>query len=103
VSLAPGPAPEQFLAYVTDPAAVTAAQVGEATTRGLQHPAYRQAARRIAAEIAAAPPPASLVPWLASRQARISEAGIGPRTPGLPRGRGVGHSQAIQRALAVNQ
>jgi hypothetical protein len=66
MSLAPVPAPRQFLAYVTDPAAVTAAQVGEATTRVSEGPAYRQAARRIAAEIAAAPPPASLVPWLAS-------------------------------------
>jgi UDP:flavonoid glycosyltransferase YjiC (YdhE family) len=66
VSLAPVPPPEDFMAYVTDPAAVTAAQVSEATTRVLEDPAYREAARRIAAEIAAAPPPASIVPWLAS-------------------------------------
>jgi UDP:flavonoid glycosyltransferase YjiC (YdhE family) len=66
VSLAPVPPPEDFMAYVTDPAAVTAAQVSEATTRVLEDPTYREAARRIAAEIAAAPPPASVVPWLAS-------------------------------------
>jgi hypothetical protein len=68
------PPPEQFLACVTDPAAVTAAQVGEATTRVLEDPAYRQAARRVAAEIAAAPPPTSLVPGSRRSQARISAA-----------------------------
>ena len=51
---------------MTDPAAVTAAQVSEATTRVLEDPTYRAAARRIAAEIAATPLPASVVPWLAS-------------------------------------
>lgn len=54
------------MAFVADPAAVTAAQVSDATTRVLEDPAYREAARRVAAEIAATPPPASLVPWLAS-------------------------------------
>jgi UDP:flavonoid glycosyltransferase YjiC (YdhE family) len=54
------------MSYVSDPSAVTAAQVSEATTQVLEDPAYREAARRIAAEIAATPPPASLVPWLAS-------------------------------------
>jgi len=66
VSLAPVPPPEDFMAFVTDPAAVTAAQVSEATTRVLENPTYREAARRIAAEIAATPLPASVVPWLAS-------------------------------------
>jgi UDP:flavonoid glycosyltransferase YjiC (YdhE family) len=66
VSLAPVPPPEDFLAFVTDPAAVTAAQVSEATTRVLEDRTYREAARRIAAEIAATPLPASVVPWLAS-------------------------------------
>jgi UDP:flavonoid glycosyltransferase YjiC (YdhE family) len=45
---------------------VTTTQVSEATTRVLENPTYREAARRIAAEIAATPPPASVVPWLAS-------------------------------------
>jgi UDP:flavonoid glycosyltransferase YjiC (YdhE family) len=66
VSLAPVPSPEEFLAYTTDPTAVTATQVSEATTRVLETPAYRQAAQRIAAEIAAAPPPSSVRPWLTS-------------------------------------
>ena len=66
VSLPPVPPPEDVMAFVTDPAAVTAAQVSDATTRVLEDPAYREAARRIAAEIVATPPPASLVPWLAS-------------------------------------
>jgi UDP:flavonoid glycosyltransferase YjiC (YdhE family) len=66
VSLAPVPPPDDFLAFVTDPAAVTAAQVSEATSRVLEDPTYREAARRIAAEIAATPLPASVVPWLAS-------------------------------------
>lgn len=60
------PPPEDFLAFVTDPAAVTAAQVSEATTRVLENPIYREAARRMAAAIAAAPPPASVVPWRTS-------------------------------------
>jgi hypothetical protein len=44
----------------------TATQVSEATTRVLETPARRQAAQRIAAEIAAAPAPASIRPWLTS-------------------------------------
>jgi hypothetical protein len=51
---------------VTDPTAVTATQVSEATTRVLETPPYGQAAQRIAAEIAAAPPPSSIRPWLTS-------------------------------------
>ena len=66
VSLAPVPPPGDVLAFVTDPAAVTAAQVSDATTEVLEDLAYHEAARRIAAEIAATPPPASLVPWLGS-------------------------------------
>jgi UDP:flavonoid glycosyltransferase YjiC (YdhE family) len=66
VSLAPVPPPQEFLAYATDPTAVTATQVSEATTLVLETPAYRQAAQRIAAEIAAAPPPSSIRPWLMS-------------------------------------
>jgi L-2-deoxyfucosyltransferase len=66
VSLAPVPPLENPLAFVTDPAAVTAAQVSDAITQVLEDPAYREAARRVAAEIAATPPPASLVPWLVS-------------------------------------
>ena len=66
VSLAPVPPPEDFMAFVTDPAAVTADQVSEATTRVLENPTDREAARRIAAEIAATPLPASVVPWVAS-------------------------------------
>jgi len=66
VSLAPVPPPQEFLAYATDPTAVTATQVSEATTRVLETPTYRQAAQRIAAEIAAAPPPSSIRPWLMS-------------------------------------
>jgi UDP:flavonoid glycosyltransferase YjiC (YdhE family) len=66
VALPPVPPREDVMAFVTDPAAVTAAQVSEATSRVLEDPAYRVAAQRIAAEIAATPPPASLVPWLAS-------------------------------------
>jgi UDP:flavonoid glycosyltransferase YjiC (YdhE family) len=89
VSLASVPAPEQFLAYVTDPAAVTAAQVGEATTRVLEDPAYRQAARRIAAEMAAAPPPASLVPWLMSLAGQdLSGQGSGGGKPAARLGDG---------------
>ena len=65
-SLAPVPSPDDFMTFVTDPAAVTAAQVGQATAGVLESPTYRAAARRIAAEIAATPPPASVVPWLAS-------------------------------------
>jgi UDP:flavonoid glycosyltransferase YjiC (YdhE family) len=66
VSLAPVPPPPEVLAYTTDPTAVTAIQVSEATTRVLETPSYRQAAQRIAAEIAAAPPPSSIRPWLTS-------------------------------------
>jgi UDP:flavonoid glycosyltransferase YjiC (YdhE family) len=66
VSLAPVPPPEDLMAFVTDPVAVTAAQVSEATARVLESSTYREAARRIAAEIAATPPPASVVPWLVS-------------------------------------
>jgi UDP:flavonoid glycosyltransferase YjiC (YdhE family) len=66
-SLAPVPPPREFLAYVTDPTAVTATQVSEATTGVLETPTYRQAAQRIAAEIAAAPAPSSIRPWLTSR------------------------------------
>lgn len=65
-SLAPVPPPQEVLAYTTDPTAVTATQVSEATTRVLETPTYRQAAQRIAAEIAAAPPPSSIGPWLRS-------------------------------------
>ena len=66
VPLAPVPPLEEVLGFVTDPAAVTAAQVSDATTQVLENPAYREAARPIATEIAATPPPASLVPWLRS-------------------------------------
>jgi UDP:flavonoid glycosyltransferase YjiC (YdhE family) len=66
VSLVPVPPPEDFMAFVTDPTAVTATQVSEATRRVLEIPTYREAAQRIAAEIAAAPPPASIRPWLTS-------------------------------------
>jgi UDP:flavonoid glycosyltransferase YjiC (YdhE family) len=65
-SLAPVPPPREFLAYVTDPTAVTATQVSEATTRVLETPTYHQTAQRIAAEIAAAPAPSSIRPWLTS-------------------------------------
>lgn len=65
-SLSPVPPPQDVLAYVTDPTAVTAPQVSEATTRVLETPGYGEAARRIAAEIAAAPPPSSVRPWLTS-------------------------------------
>jgi UDP:flavonoid glycosyltransferase YjiC (YdhE family) len=54
------------MGFVTDPAAVTAAQVSEATARVLESSTYREVARRIAAEIAATPPAAAVVPWLAS-------------------------------------
>jgi len=66
VSLAPVPQPEDFMAFVTNPAEVTAAQVSDATARVLDSSTYGQAARRIADEIAGTPPPASVVPWLAS-------------------------------------
>jgi UDP:flavonoid glycosyltransferase YjiC (YdhE family) len=66
VSLAPVPQPEDFMAFVTNPAEVTAAQVSDATARVLDSSTYGEAARRIADEIAGTPPPASVVPWLAS-------------------------------------
>jgi UDP:flavonoid glycosyltransferase YjiC (YdhE family) len=66
VSLAPVPQPEDFMAFVTNPAEVTAAQVSDATARVLDSSTYGEAARRIADEIAATPPPSSVVPWLAS-------------------------------------
>lgn len=64
VSLAPVPPPDGFLTYATDPASVTPRLVAEATARALTVPAFREAARRIAGDIAAAPDPASIVPWL---------------------------------------
>src|SRR5215467_26272 len=66
VSLAPARPPEEILSYVTDPAAVTAAKVAEATGRVLHDPGYREAAQRVATEIAALPLPTSIVPWLES-------------------------------------
>jgi hypothetical protein len=54
------------MAFVTNPAEVTAAQVSDATARVLDSSTYGEAARRIADEIAGTPPPASVVPWLAS-------------------------------------
>jgi UDP:flavonoid glycosyltransferase YjiC (YdhE family) len=56
-SLAPIPPLDAFLACVTDPAPVTRAQVTSAVRRVLDAETYREAARRIAAQIAAIPPP----------------------------------------------
>jgi UDP:flavonoid glycosyltransferase YjiC (YdhE family) len=62
----PSPDRRSSWPYAIDATAVTTTQASEATTRVLESSTYRGAAQRIAAEIAAAPPPSSMRPWLTS-------------------------------------